>query len=173
MSEWDEGAADVSDPLLAIPCRLMDGQDTTPGAFGARALLIVNTASQCGFTPQYEGLESLWQAYRALGLTVLAFPCNQFGKQEPGSAKDIMAFCEARFGVSFPVFEKTEVNGPGAHPLFQCLKERAPGVLGSRIKWNFTKFLVDTRNGAVKRYSPTTKPQALRADIERILGMQP
>lgn len=173
MRDGGEGTSDVSDPLLAIPCRLMSGQDTTPGAFGARALLIVNTASRCGFTPQYEGLESLWQGYAGQGLTVLGFPCNQFGKQEPGSAEDIMAFCETRFKVSFPIFEKVEVNGPGAHPLFHALKRRAPGLLGSRIKWNFTKFLVDTRNGSVQRYSPTTKPQALRGDLERILGKRP
>ncbi|WP_462379184.1 glutathione peroxidase [Pseudomonas sp. Marseille-QA0892] len=150
----------------------MSGQDTTLGAFGARALLIVNTASRCGFTPQYEGLESLWQSYGDQGLTVLGFPCNQFGKQEPGSAEEILAFCEARFGVSFPLFEKVQVNGPAAHPLFHALRKRAPGLLGSRIKWNFTKFLVDTRSGVVQRYSPTTKPHTLKADIERILGDQ-
>ncbi|MEZ0199647.1 glutathione peroxidase, partial [Pseudomonas qingdaonensis] len=117
------------------------------------------------------GLEQLWQAYRDRGLVVLGFPCNQFGKQEPGDARDIAQFCERNFGVSFPLFRKVEVNGPGAHPLFVELKQRAPGILGSqKIKWNFTKFLVDPASGQVTRYAPSTKPQALQADIERLLS---
>ena len=118
------------------------------GDFPGKALLVVNTASQCGFTPQYKGLEQLWKQYRERGLVVLGFPCNQFGKQEPGDALDIAQFCERSFGVSFPLFRKIEVNGPDAHPLFVELKKRAPGILGTqRIKWNFTKFTVDPASG--------------------------
>ena len=129
------------------------------------------TGVQTCALPIYKGLEQLWQAYHERGLVVLGFPCNQFGKQEPGDARDIAQFCERNFGVSFPLFRKVEVNGPGAHPLFVELKQRAPGILGSqKIKWNFTKFLVDPASGQVTRYAPTTKPQALEADIERLLS---
>ncbi|MBH3350223.1 glutathione peroxidase [Pseudomonas putida] len=157
--------------MLDIPCVTLGGEHKKLGDFLGKALLVVNTASQCGFTPQYKGLEQLWQAYHERGLVVLGFPCNQFGKQEPGDARDIAQFCERNFGVSFPLFRKVEVNGPGAHPLFVELKRRAPGILGSqKIKWNFTKFLVDPASGQVTRYAPTTKPQALEADIERLLS---
>lgn len=131
---------------------------------------MVNTASQCGFTPQYKGLEELWQRYGERGLVVLGFPCNQFGGQEPDSEAQIATFCERRFGVSFPLFAKVEVNGGDAHPLFIELKKRAPGLLGSKaIKWNFTKFLIADQGRTVRRYSSRTAPQALAADIEALL----
>lgn len=157
--------------LQDIACVTLGGEHKKLGDFAGKALLVVNTASQCGFTPQYKGLEQLWQQYRERGLVVLGFPCNQFGKQEPGEAREIAQFCERNFGVSFPLFRKVEVNGPAAHPLFVALKQRAPGLFGTqKIKWNFTKFLVDPASGQVKRYAPSTKPQALEADIERLLS---
>lgn len=160
----------MSHDLLAIPCAMISGERKTLAEFGARAILVVNTASQCGFTPQYEGLESLWKQYGDRGLVVLGFPCNQFGKQEPGDERAISSFCELNFGVSFPLFRKVEVNGEAAHPLFVQLKREAPGLLGTqRIKWNFTKFLISGDGRQVSRYAPTTKPQALRAAIEALL----
>ena len=156
--------------LLQIPITDIQGQETRLAAYGARALLVVNTASRCGFTPQYEGLEHLWQQYKDRGLTVLAFPCNQFGAQEPGNEQEIASFCSTSFGVSFPLFRKLEVNGPGAHPLFVELKRRAPGLLGSqRIKWNFTKFLISADGSRVERFAPTTKPEALQEAVEKLL----
>ncbi|MGH8381166.1 glutathione peroxidase [Pseudomonas sp.] len=160
----------MADALLNIPCVTLGGEQKVLGDFQGKALLVVNTASQCGFTPQYKGLEQLWQRYRERGLVVVGFPCNQFGKQEPGDAQEIAQFCESNFGVSFPLFRKIEVNGTGAHPLFVELKMRAPGLLGSqKIKWNFTKFLVDLASGKVTRYAPSTKPEALTASIEKLL----
>ncbi|MDD2056032.1 glutathione peroxidase [Pseudomonas sp. GD03860] len=160
----------MADGLLNVPCVTLAGEQKVLGDFQGKALLVVNTASQCGFTPQYKGLEQLWQRYRDRGLVVLGFPCNQFGKQEPGDAREIAQFCEMNFGVSFPLFRKIEVNGANAHPLFVELKKRAPGLLGSeRIKWNFTKFLVDPASGRVTRYAPSTKPEALTTSIERLL----
>lgn len=148
----------------------LDGAAVRLHEYAGKALLIVNTASKCGFTPQYTGLEDLYTRYRDRGLVVLGFPCNQFGEQEPGSAAQIGEFCQKNYGVSFPMFEKIDVNGDTAHPLYRWLKDSAPGLLGSkRIKWNFTKFLVD-RNGQVKaRYAPLTKPDRLTADIEAVL----
>ena len=148
----------------------LDGKPVRLQEFTGKPLLIVNTASKCGFTPQYTGLEALYQRYRDRGLVVLGFPCNQFGEQEPGTASEIGAFCEKNYGVSFPMFAKVDVNGDSAHPLYQWLKEAAPGLLGSKaIKWNFTKFLVD-RSGSVKaRFAPTTKPEDLVSDIEALL----
>jgi len=141
-----------------------------PNAYAGRVLLIVNTASQCGFTPQYEGLEALHRRYEAQGLTVLGFPCNQFGGQEPGDATEIANFCSTTYDVTFPVLAKVEVNGDGADPLFQWLKAEAPGLLGTkRIKWNFTKFLVNRDGEVVGRYAPTTKPEDLSKDIEAVL----
>lgn len=161
----------MQDALLGLPCVTLTGEQKTLGDFAGKALLVVNTASQCGFTPQYKGLEQLWQQYRDQGLVVLGFPCNQFGKQEPGDAKEIAQFCELNFGVSFPLFRKVEVNGPGAHPLFVELKQRAPGLLGTqKIKWNFTKFLIDPASGKVTRYAPTTKPEAIKASVEALLS---
>ena len=135
-----------------------------------KVLLVVNTASKCGFTPQYDGLEALWRTYRDRGFEVIAFPCNQFGGQEPGSADDIASFCDLNFGVSFPLMAKIDVNGANADPLFDWLKSEAPGVLGSkRIKWNFTKFLIDREGRVVRRYGSTDKPQKLAKDIEALL----
>ncbi|RWU17864.1 glutathione peroxidase [Pseudomonas alkylphenolica] len=160
----------MSDTLLNIPCVTLKGEHKQLGDFPGKALLVVNTASQCGFTPQYKGLEQLWQRYRERGLVVLGFPCNQFGKQEPGDARDIAQFCEMNFGVSFPLFAKIEVNGDAAHPLFVELKKRAPGLFGSqKVKWNFTKFLVDPESGKVTRFAPSTKPDALAGSIEALL----
>ena len=136
-----------------------------------RVLLIVNTASECGFTPQYQGLEKLHRRYASDGLAILGFPCNQFGGQEPGDAEQIREFCETRYGVSFPLFAKIDVNGPHAHPLFEYLKESAPGVLGSRrVKWNFTKFLVSRSGEVLGRYGSGTKPETLEKQIEKTLG---
>ncbi|MEK6298643.1 MAG: glutathione peroxidase [Paraburkholderia tropica] len=138
--------------------------------YAGKVLLIVNTASECGFTPQYAGLQKLHDQYAARGLAVLGYPCNQLGKQEPGDASQIGAFCEKNFGVTFPMFAKIDVNGAHAHPLYQWLTEEAPGVLGlERVKWNFTKFLVDRNGNVVKRYAPVTKPDAIAADIEKLL----
>lgn len=150
--------------------KALNGEDVSLREYAGRALLIVNTASECGFTSQFEGLEALYQQYRGRGFVVLGFPCNQFGGQEPGSDEEIGAFCEKNFGVSFPLFHKIDVNGASAHPLYQWLKAQAPGVLGSeRIKWNFTKFLLD-RSGHVKaRYAPVTKPEKIIAGIEAVL----
>ncbi|RJG02192.1 glutathione peroxidase [Noviherbaspirillum sedimenti] len=141
------------------------------GQYRGRVLLIVNTASKCGFTPQYAELESLYREYGERGLVVLGFPCNQFGRQEPGSAAEIGAFCEKNYGVSFPMFAKIDVNGANTHPLFAHLKSQARGVLGTRsIKWNFTKFLVKKDGSVYRRYAPRTAPRELRADIERLLA---
>ena len=135
-----------------------------------KVALIVNVASQCGFTPQYEGLQKLHEQYGERGLVVMGFPCNQFGKQEPGNKEEIATFCESRYSVTFPMYAKIEVNGDNTHPLYGVLKSEAPGVLGSKaIKWNFTKFLVDKTGKVVKRYASATKPEAMSADIEKLL----
>ena len=147
-----------------------DGKIASLGDYRGKVLLIVNTASKCGFTPQYEGLEQLHRDYAARGFEVLAFPCNQFGAQEPGDAAEIANFCSLTYDVTFPVFAKIDVNGPEADPLFERLKKDAPGLLGSKaIKWNFTKFLVDREGEVVDRYAPTTKPEDIRKDIEKLL----
>ena len=136
-----------------------------------KVLLIANTASACGFTPQFAGLESLWQDYRDKGLVVVGFPSNQFGAQDPGSNDEISSFCQVNYGVTFPMFAKVDVNGDSAHPLFKALKKAAPGLLGSEgIKWNFTKFLVNREGAVVTRYAPTTKPEDLGGDIEKVLA---
>jgi glutathione peroxidase len=148
----------------------LDGKAVPLKEFAGKVMLIVNTASKCGFTPQYEGLEALYQKYRDRGLVVLGFPCNQFGAQEPGSAAEIGSFCEKNYGVSFPMFEKIDVNGDATHPLYQWLKKRARGLLGSeRIKWNFTKFLLDRQGNPIERYAPVKKPEDLAKDIETLL----
>ncbi len=148
----------------------LDGRPMPLAAFRGQVLLVVNTASQCGFTPQYAGLQKLHDAYRERGFSVIGFPCNQFGAQEPGGAEEIGAFCTQNYGVTFPLSEKIEVNGSGAHPLFAFLTSQAPGLLGTEsIKWNFTKFLVDREGRVANRYAPTTRPQALTADIEKLL----
>ena len=148
----------------------MNGQSLALDHMRGQVMLIVNTASACGFTPQFGGLEKLHQAYQAQGLRVLGFPCNQFGGQDPGSNADIASFCQLNFGVSFPMMEKIEVNGASAHPLYQWLCAEAPGLLGSKgIKWNFTKFLVGRDGRVLKRYAPMDKPEKLKADIEAAL----
>ena len=148
----------------------IQGQPKSLRDYAGKTVLVVNTASQCGFTPQYKGLEALWQRYGERGLIVLGFPCNQFGKQEPDGEQEIAAFCERRFGVSFPLFAKVEVNGGDAHPLFIELKKRAPGLLGSKsIKWNFTKFLISDQGRAVRRFSSRTTPEAMATEIETLL----
>ncbi|HEY0943479.1 MAG TPA: glutathione peroxidase [Steroidobacter sp.] len=148
----------------------LEGKPVALRDYAGKVLLVVNTASKCGFTPQYEGLEALYQKYRDRGLEVLGFPCNQFGAQEPGTAAEIGAFCQKNYGVSFPMFEKIDVNGATAHPLYQWLKSNARGLLGSEaIKWNFTKFLVDRSGKVVDRFAPTTKPEDLQTNVEALL----
>ncbi len=155
---------------LHIPCITIDNREITLAELGGKAYLVVNTASKCGFTPQYKGLEALAQEYGEQGLRVVGFPCNQFGAQEPGDEGQIAEFCELNYGVSFPMFSKVEVNGANAHPLYVQLKKAAPGLLGSeRIKWNFTKFLLDANGRVIKRYAPTTAPEQLKGDIEALL----
>jgi glutathione peroxidase len=152
-----------ADGLNGVPVDL----DTYRG----KVLLIVNTASNCGFTPQYKGLEEVYQQFKAKGVEVLGFPCNQFGAQEPGAAAEIGAFCEKNYGVTFPLFAKIDVNGSAAHPLFKHLKSAAPGLMGTEaIKWNFTKFLVKKDGTVYKRYAPQTEPKELMLDIEKLLA---
>jgi glutathione peroxidase len=146
------------------------GKDVDLSQYKGKVLLIVNTASKCGFTPQYKGLQGIFEQYRERGFEVLGFPCNQFGHQEPGDEAAISEFCELNFGVDFPLFGKIDVNGDDAHPLYRHLKEEAPGLLGSKaVKWNFTKFLVNRDGQVVKRYAPTDKPESLAKDIEKLL----
>ena len=146
------------------------GEEVSLETWRGRVLLIVNTASECGFTPQYAGLEELYRKHEAAGLTVLGFPCNQFGAQEPGDAAQIGAFCQKNYGVTFPMFAKVDVKGPGAHQLFQYLTQAKPGILGTEaIKWNFTKFLIDRDGDPVARYAPQTKPEELEAPISKLL----
>jgi glutathione peroxidase len=148
----------------------IEGQNTDLSAFQGKVLLIVNTASQCGFTSQYQGLQALHTQYADQGLAVLGFPCNQFGQQEPGSESQIKSFCETRYGVSFPLFQKIDVNGSNAHPLYQYLTKAAPGIFGTEgIKWNFTKFLVDRTGKVVQRYAPNTTPAEIEKDIKALL----
>ena len=149
----------------------IDGKNIALSAFKGQVMLIVNTASRCGFTPQFGGLEELHQAYAGKGLSVLGFPCNQFGSQDPGANGDIAEFCQLNYGVSFPMMGKIDVNGPQAHPLYKWLSAEAPGLLGSKsIKWNFTKFLVGKDGQVIRRYAPTDKPADLAKDIETALG---
>jgi glutathione peroxidase len=170
--KMEESIYDFSAPRLnASP----DAEMVSLAEFRGKVLLIVNTASKCGFTPQYAGLEALYRAYKERGFEVLGFPCNQFGAQEPGSEAEIGAFCEESYSVSFPLFTKIYVNGPNAHPLFQFLKRSRPGFLGifggGAIKWNFTKFLVDRKGRVFGRYGPATKPEQLTKSIERLLDV--
>ena len=157
--------------LDQLSADLLDGTPVNLSRFAGKVRLIVNTASRCGFTPQYAALERLYQEFKDRGLVVLAFPCNQFGHQEPGTNAEIGSFCERSYGVSFPVFDKIEVNGPNTHPVFRLLKRERRGLLGlGRIQWNFTKFLVDREGRVVSRHAPSTDPQKLRGRIERLLG---
>jgi glutathione peroxidase len=149
----------------------IDGQPAPLAAHRGKVLLIVNTASACGFTPQFEGLEQLWQNHREQGLVVLGFPCNQFGGQDPGENTEIAGFCQKNYGVSFPMMAKVKVNGDDAHPLWQWLKAEAPGILGTEgIKWNFTKFLVGRDGHVIKRFAPNDSPKSMAADIEKALA---
>jgi len=149
----------------------IDGKSRKLGDYKGKVLLVVNTASQCGFTPQYKGLEAIYQKYKGRGFAVLGFPSNQFGQQEPGSDTEIAEFCEMNFGVSFPLFSKVDVNGADAHPLFKFLTSTKPGLLGSEgIKWNFTKFLIGKDGAVIDRYAPNTKPEDLAKDIEKALA---
>ncbi len=147
----------------------IDGTDTDLSAYDGKVVLVVNTASQCGFTGQYKGLQHLQDTYADQGLVVLGFPCDQFGGQEPGNEAEISEFCERNFGVTFPLFAKVDVNGDGAHPLWTWLKESRGGMLGSAIKWNFTKFLVGRDGQVIERYAPTTEPEKIAGDIESAL----
>ena len=148
----------------------IDGKPVALADYRGKVLLIVNTASECGFTPQFAGLEKLWEEYASRGLAVLGFPCNQFGHQDPGSDGEIASFCATNYGVSFPMMSKIEVNGSGAHPLYKWLTAEAPGLLGTKaIKWNFTKFLVDREGTVVERYAPNVAPEKIAPDIERLL----
>jgi glutathione peroxidase len=156
--------------IYDFSAKTLDGKPTDLRDYAGKPLLVVNTASKCGFTPQYAGLEELHRRYSERGLVVLGFPCNQFGEQEPGSAAEIGAFCQKNYGVSFPMFEKIDVNGEGAHPIYRWLTDNARGILGTqRIKWNFTKFLLDRNGAIVARFSPLTKPEALTKRIEALL----
>lgn len=157
---------DLYDLSAAMP----DGSKQTMADYRGKVLLVVNTASKCGFTPQYEGLEALYRDYKDRGLEVLAFPCNQFAGQEPGDASEIANFCTLTYDVTFPVMAKIDVNGSGADPIFKHLKSEKSGLMGSGIKWNFTKFLVDRDGKVVSRHAPTTTPEALRSEIEKLLG---
>lgn len=139
------------------------------GDYRGKTVIVVNTASKCGLTPQYEGLENLYKKYKDRGLIVLGFPCNQFGNQEPGQSSDIESFCQLNYGVSFPIFEKVDVNGANAHPLFVYLKSKLGGIFGSSIKWNFTKFIIDKNGNPVKRFSPYTKPEKMESFLKKIL----
>jgi glutathione peroxidase len=157
-------------PIYKYTAATLAGEEVSLETWRGRVLLIVNTASQCGFTPQYAGLEALYKKLEPTGLTVLGFPCNQFGAQEPGSAAEIGAFCRKNYGVTFPMFAKIEVNGPNAHQLFRYLTRDKPGVLGTEaIKWNFTKFLIDRNGDPVARYAPQTRPEELEAPIRKLL----
>jgi len=150
--------------------KTLDGQDASLADYRGQVLLIVNTASKCGFTPQYEGLEALYRDYKDKGFTVLAFPCNQFGAQEPGNAEEIANFCSLTYDVTFPVLAKIDVNGPSAHPLYAYLKHEQKGLLGTEaIKWNFTKFLIGRDGEVVERFAPTTKPEDLKLAVEALL----
>ena len=156
--------------VMDFSAALANGEPKDLSDYQGKVLLIVNTASKCGFTPQYTGLESLHQTYGERGFSVLAFPCNQFGGQEPGSEEEIQSFCDLNYQTSFPLCSKIEVNGAASHPLYAHLKQQAPGVLGSkRIKWNFTKFVVNQHGEVVKGYAPSTKPEAIAGDIEALL----
>jgi glutathione peroxidase len=156
--------------LYDFEAKTIDGATESLGNYQGKVVLVVNTASQCGLTPQYKGLQELYDAYHAQGLEILGFPCNQFGAQEPGTEKEIAAFCETSFGVTFPMFAKIDVNGANTHPLYQWMKDEKPGLLGSKdIKWNFGKFLIDRQGRVVDRYAPTTAPSDLAGDIEKLL----
>jgi glutathione peroxidase len=156
--------------VYEFSAKTLEGKDVSLAGYRGQVLLIVNTASKCGLTPQYEGLEALYKANKDRGLTILGFPCNQFGAQEPGTAQEIGSFCSLTYDVTFPMMAKIDVNGPSAHPLYAWLKKQQKGVLGTEgIKWNFTKFLIDRDGKVVERFAPTTKPEDLQAAVEALL----
>jgi glutathione peroxidase len=155
--------------IYDFSAKSLSGEEVPLKRFEGKVLLIVNTASKCGFTPQYQGLEELYREFSPRGFSVLGFPCNQFGGQEPGDAKQIAEFCEIKFDVTFPMFSKIDVNGFDAHPLYNYLKKERSGLLGPSIKWNFTKFLVDREGRVVARHAPTTAPDGLKKEIEALL----
>ena len=161
----------MASSVYDFDCQTPGGKKKSLNDYQGKVLLVVNTASKCGFTPQFEGLEQMYEKYKDRGLEILGFPCNQFGKQDPGSNDEIMEFCQLNYGVSFPMFGKIEVNGGGTDPLFKYLKKEAPGALGTqRIKWNFTKFLIDPSGEVVKRYAPTVKPKDIEKDVKKLLA---
>jgi glutathione peroxidase len=155
--------------IYDVTVRTIDGASVSLGDYRGKVLLVVNVASRCGYTPQYEGLEALYRRHRDRGFVVLGFPCDQFGRQEPGTDSDIREFCSSRYDVTFPLFSKIDVNGPGADPLYVYLKARKTGWLGSSIKWNFTKFLVDRRGEVVRRFAPADKPEAIEPAVLALL----
>src|SRR5947209_17042614 len=159
----------MSAPIYGIPVKTLKGQETTLSEYEGKVMLIVTTASMCGFTPQYQGLETLYKDLKEEGLVVLGFPCDQFGHQEPGDAEEISELCTLNYGVTFPMFAKIEVNGDGTHPLFRWLKKERPGVLGGAIKWNFTKFLIARDGQVLDRFAPTTTPDQLEPQVEAAL----
>jgi glutathione peroxidase len=156
--------------IYDVSATLNNGKEKKLSAYKGKVLLIVNTASKCGFTPQYEGLQKLYGQFRDRGFEVLGFPCDQFGHQEPGSDADIKSFCDLNYGVEFPLFSKIDVNGASEHPLYKFLKGEKGGLLGDSIKWNFTKFLVDKNGKVIERYAPTTPPERIAPDIEKLLA---
>ncbi|MGC9151536.1 MAG: glutathione peroxidase [Microbacter sp.] len=160
----------TSGSFYRFQAKLLDGQEVSMKNYEGKVVLIVNTASKCGFTPQYEGLEALYKKYADQGFVILGFPCNQFANQEPGNAQEIASFCHTTYGVTFPMFEKIDVNGVNATPLYKWLKQVLPGTMGNAIKWNFTKFLLDRHGNPVKRYAPQVKPESIEKDIEALLS---
>jgi glutathione peroxidase len=167
---WNGMASITAESFFELSAKTPGGRNRPLAEFRGKVVLVVNTATQCGLTPQFTGLERLYQEYRDKGLVVLGFPCNQFGSQEPLSNETMEETCQVNHGVSFPLFEKIEVNGPGTHPVFRYLKSKLGGFFGRRIKWNFTKFLVDAEGRPVKRFSPVTKPEAIEPYIKKLLG---
>lgn len=159
----------MEDHFYQFSARSLQGKEINMDAYKGKVVLVVNTASKCGLTPQYEGLQNLYEKHKDKGLVILGFPCNQFGNQEPGSEKEISEGCLINYGVSFPMFSKIDVNGENAHPIYKYLKDRLKGSFGKRIKWNFAKFLIDTNGVPVKRFSSTTPPEQLVNDIEKLL----
>lgn len=159
----------MNQSIFDLSAKANDGSEVNLSQYKGKVMLVVNTASKCGFTPQYKGLQALYQKYADKGLVVIGFPCDQFAHQEPGSDGEIAEFCQRNFGVSFPLMAKVEVNGDGAHPVFKHLRKKAPGVIGDSIKWNFTKFLVSKDGDKVLRYAPTVEPEALESDIVKAL----
>ncbi len=155
--------------LYDIKINKANGETTTMGEYKGKVVLVVNTASNCGFTPQYDGLQNLYEKYSKDGFVILGFPCNQFANQEPDSAEKVASQCKINFGVTFPIMAKIEVNGSGEHELYTYLKKQKGGFLGSKIKWNFTKFLIDRNGNVVKRFSPSTKPEKIESDIKALL----